>query len=81
MGCDKQSYFTRAEAKKARKKINQLGTVRESLKTIYRCEWCHAYHLSSIEKTKSRKFKRLNLFKQKENSELEELRKQVSKNI
>lgn len=58
--CMKIVYRTRGEAKKALKELNKQGpNVTKKLTDVYYCEKCSCYHLTSMNKKKSRFFKRL----------------------
>lgn len=50
--CPKKTYFTRKEAKKDMKEKNLHGM---DLTNAYYCGECSGYHLTSMDKKKSRK--------------------------
>jgi ribosomal protein L20 len=57
--CGKFVYRDRAEAKKALKELNKQGpNISKKLTDVYYCEFCSAYHLTSMNKKKSRYLKR-----------------------
>lgn len=57
MNCQKRCYQSRAEAKRALKRINQLNGD-NNLKDVYWCEECQHWHLTSMTKKDSRNFTR-----------------------
>jgi len=60
MGCSKIKYSSRAKAKKELKKIKKQKKSNRREKSLYYCDKCEAFHLTSYPKSKTRYFNRIN---------------------
>lgn len=58
MNCKKKCFQTRKEAKKEMKDLNHWRE--KKLTNIYWCDTCSAFHLTSMDKNKSREYTRKN---------------------
>jgi hypothetical protein len=56
MWCHKFFYHTRKQAKKAMKKLQML--YHRDVRTVYYCDECSGFHLTSQEKENSRNYTR-----------------------
>lgn len=58
MRCEKVSYSTRVNAKAALKRINKLHITERKLTDVYHCDRCGNWHLTSMDKRKTRAIRR-----------------------
>lgn len=56
--CFKKCFKTKQDAKNFRKIFNTMKSIGGKLTTVYYCETCSRYHLTSMPKQSSRDYKR-----------------------
>lgn len=57
--CAKKCFKTKQEAKNFRKIANTMKAIGGKLTTVYFCDICSQYHLTSMPKQMSRDYKRM----------------------
>lgn len=58
--CNKKCHLTRKAAKAAMKHLNHDSKLQKKIQNVYYCKQCSNWHLTSIDKNKSRKLTRKN---------------------